>query len=142
MKKTLVLSLLLIVLATGIAFCDEAAYNTAKVELLTQTTSSWDGSDLPYYPYGNPQVTVMKITVPSGVELAWHKHPVPLVAYMVAGELTVETDSGVKCILKAGDPIIETVNLWHYGANRGKEDVVLVAFYMGVEGVPNTVNKP
>ncbi len=116
-------------------------YKAASTETLLVTDSSWDGSDLPRYPVGSPEVTVLKITVPVGVALATHKHPVPLVAYMLAGELTVSTDKGITRRFRAGDPIVEVVNTWHYGKSTGSEPAVLVAFYMGVNGLPDTVMK-
>jgi hypothetical protein len=53
-----------------------------KVEQVLQTTQSWDSSPYTSYPSGQPQVTVLKITIPPnqrsqrldrlGCELALH----------------------------------------------------------------------
>ena len=50
--------------------------DTAKVEVLTKTTSSWNGSELPQYPKGQPQITIFRITVPPKSQLPLHEHPV------------------------------------------------------------------
>ncbi len=118
-----------------------AAYEKASVETLLVTTSSWDGEPIGWYPYGTPEVSILKITVPSGVKLAVHTHPIPLVAYMLSGELSVETEHGKKSVFREGDPIVEVVNTWHFGQSTGAEDAVLVAFYMGVKRLPNTIEK-
>jgi quercetin dioxygenase-like cupin family protein len=47
-----------------------------KVEELTKTMESWDGSTLPPYKTGQPEVTVLKITVPPNTKLPWHVHPI------------------------------------------------------------------
>src|SRR5271165_6629711 len=61
-----------------------------KVEQVLQTTQSWDGTPYCSYPTGQPQVTVLKITIPPGTALHWHRHPVISVAYVLSGHLTVE----------------------------------------------------
>ena len=35
-----------------------------QVEPLIQSTSSWDGTPYKTYPAGQPQITVLKITIP------------------------------------------------------------------------------
>ena len=47
-----------------------------KVEQVLQTTQSWDGTPYTSYPTGQPQVTVLKITIPPDTALHWHRHPV------------------------------------------------------------------
>ena len=45
-----------------------------KLEQVLQTTQSWDGTPSCSYPTGQPQVTVLKITIPPGTALHWHRH--------------------------------------------------------------------
>ena len=134
--------ILLSFLVTGFISAESAAYDKASVETLMVTSNSWDGEQIGWYPYGSPEVSILKITVPTGVKLAVHKHPIPLVAYMLSGELSVQTENGKKSVFKAGDAIVEVVNTWHFGQSTGEEDAVLVAFYMGVKRLPNTIEKP
>ncbi len=42
----------------------------------------------------------------------------------------------------AGDAIVEVVNIPHNGKNLGTTPVVLIAFYTGETGTPNTVMTP
>ena len=54
------------------------------------TTRSWDGTPYAAYPSAQPQVTVLKITVPPHTALAWHQHPMISAAYVLSGQLMVE----------------------------------------------------
>lgn len=112
-----------------------------SVETLARTGSSWDGAALPDYPAGRPEVTILKITIPPGVELPRHEHPVINAGVLLRGELTVITDKGERLQLKAGDPIVEVVNKWHYGVNQGKAPAEIIVFYAGTPGRPITVKE-
>ena len=76
---------------------------------------------------------IPKNIIPTGERLAMHKHPMLNVGYMIKGELTVYSEKGDVLVLKAGDPIVELVDTWHYGENTGSEDVVIVVTYVGNE---------
>lgn len=112
-----------------------------KVEKLVQSTKSWDGTNLKNYPKGEPEITILKITIPAKTKLELHKHPVINAGVLLKGELTVTTVKDEVLELKAGDPIVEVVNKWHYGVNKGESDAVIVVFYAGVKGTPITVKK-
>ncbi len=127
---------LLFVLPLGLFAKDTPALT--KKELIV-ATEAWTGQKLPAYPSGQPEVTILKITIPPGQRLPMHKHPVINAAIVVRGELTVTTGNGKVLRVKAGHPMIEVVNEWHYGANHGTEPVELIVFYAGVKGTPITV---
>ena len=112
-----------------------------KVEQVLQTTQSWDGAPYTGYPTGQPQVTVLKITIPPNTALHWHRHPVISVAYVLSGHLTVEKrDSGERTIVQAGQALAETVETTHRGFTTD-EPVELIVFYAGQSGVPLTINQ-
>ncbi|MCG8426426.1 MAG: cupin domain-containing protein [Chromatiales bacterium] len=115
--------------------------NPVKVEQLAKTSTSWNGSTLPAYSDGQPEITILKITVQPNVELAWHTHPVINAGVMTKGRLIVITESGEKLELKAGDTIVEVVGKIHRGINPGPEMAEIVVFYAGVQGKPITVKK-
>lgn len=115
---------------------------TTEVLTLASTGISWNGSTLPAYPEGNPEVTVLKITIPPGTRLATHKHPVINAGVMLKGKLTVISETGDTLHLKTGDSIVELVNQWHYGENPSKtKDVELIVFYAGIADEPFTFVK-
>jgi quercetin dioxygenase-like cupin family protein len=111
------------------------------VEVLAQTSTSWDGSPLPEYPEGTPEVTVARIRLPPDTTLEMHKHPVISAGLLLSGELTLVTENGNTTRLESGDSATEVVNQWHYGKNEGTETADLVVFYAGAEDVPNTIKQ-
>ena len=103
----------------------------ANSETVIKTNVYWNQEPIKPIHIDQPQVTILKITIPVGEKLSMHKHPMLNVGYMIKGELTVYSEKGEKLVLKAGDPIVELVDTWHYGENTGPEDVVLVVTYVG-----------
>jgi quercetin dioxygenase-like cupin family protein len=118
--------------------CSSLAKNAPPAvhsEVLTQTTKSWDGAEYSTYPKDQPQLSVLKITIPANTTMKWHTHPVPNAAYVLSGEITVETQAGVKRHFVAGQVIPETVNTVHRGVT-GKDAVQLIVFYAGTVSMP------
>jgi len=115
--------------------------NAVKVDVLAKTSSSWDGSALPDYAKGKPEITILRITIPQGVTLPLHEHPVINAGVLLKGELTVITEEDKILHLKAGDSIIEVVNKWHYGKNEGNIPAEIIVFYAGTPGTPITIKK-
>ncbi len=112
---------------------------SVSVEVLTKTGASWNGENLPAYPTGKPEITILRITIPAGMSLPRHEHPVINAGVLIKGELTVVTDDGKRLHLKSGDSIVEVVNRWHYGVNEGNKPAEIIVFYAGKQGSPITV---
>lgn len=138
MRKTMVVLLLSLLLSVN---CWAAGGNGVVSEVVSKSTSSWDGKALPDYDTGSPEVTILRITIPPGAVLPIHKHRVINAGVLVAGELTVVTEEGKVLRLKAGDGIVEVVNTWHFGKNEGDRPAVIIVFYAGVAGMPLTINQ-
>ena len=111
------------------------------VDVLAKSSSSWDGEALPEYPEGTPEVTILRIIIPPGAQLPIHEHPVINAGVLLSGRLTVKTEDGSILHLKAGDPIVEVVDKWHYGINEGSEPAEIIVFYAGIEGMPITIKQ-
>ena len=126
-------------LTLGSAWADNHLPDSVEAEVMLKTTTGWDGAELPSYPQGQPEVTIVKITVPKGVQLPMHQHPVINAGIVLKGEITVTKKSGEKIILKAGDAIAEVVDQWHFGANTGDDPAEIIVFYAGVKNEPITV---
>jgi len=114
-----------------------------KIEVVTliETSKSWNGNDLPKYPDEKPKITVLKITIPPHSKLNIHKHMVINAGVLTKGELTVVDEQNNTLNLKAGDALVELVNTYHYGENKGNVPVEIIVFYAGTEGLPITVTK-
>lgn len=137
--KKIIFGICCLVLLTGPAFGHDG--DAVRFEVLAKTGTSWDESQLPGYPGGTPEVTILRIKVPPGVQLPMHRHPVINAGVLLTGELTVTTEDGKVLHLRAGDSIVELVNKWHYGRNDGKETAEIIVFYAGIKDQPITVKK-
>lgn len=112
---------------------------SVDVQVLSKSGYSWDTAELPAYPTGKAEITILKIIIPPGVKLPRHKHPVINAGVLLRGELTVVTDQGKTLYLKAGDALVEVVDSWHYGINQGSGPAEIIVFYAGTPGSPITV---
>lgn len=113
--------------------------NQVEVKQLAKSTKSWDGDNLPLYPQGQPEVTILRIKIPAGAKLEIHNHPVINAGVLLAGELTVVAEDNKILHLKAGDSIVELVNKMHYGKNEGTQTAEIIVFYAGTENKPITI---
>ena len=115
--------------------------DSVKVGVLAKSTKSWDGNTLPSYSEGQPEITILRVTVPPKQILKWHKHPVINAGIMLSGNLTVITETNDTLNLKAGDTLIEVVGKFHFGINNGDIPAEIVVFYAGTEGASLSVKK-
>jgi quercetin dioxygenase-like cupin family protein len=140
MMRKMIYAACLIVLLSGQAFAE--SLHAVTVEVLSKTGESWDGRNLPNYPQGKPEITILRIKIPPGATLKTHMHPVINVGVLIAGELTVISAQDNKTLhLKAGDPIVEVVDTWHYGKNEGSAPAEIIVFYAGAKDRPITVHE-
>ena len=103
---------------------------------IVDTSVSWDGEALPPYPACEPRVTILRMTIGVGQRLPMHRHPIINAGIVLQGELTVVAENGLSKTFTAGSGIVELVNTFHYGENRGHEPVDLVMFYAGGTNIP------
>lgn len=137
--KRFLCGICLILLLVGTVWAQKE--NAADVNVLAKTSVSWNGTDLPNYPQGKPEITILRVQIPPKVQLPLHEHPVINAGVLLKGELTVVTKDKETLHLKAGDSIVEVVNKWHYGINEGNETAEIIIFYAGVQGSPITIKE-
>ena len=133
MSASKIVVLALSLLALGSLSAQEKA--TVTIEKILDTETAWDGSSYGSYPDGQPEMSVLKITIPPNTALPWHTHPIPSAGYVVSGELTVERKDGERKVVKQGEVLPETVDSVHRGIS-GNRPVTLIVFYAGVRGLP------
>jgi quercetin dioxygenase-like cupin family protein len=94
------------------------------------------------YPEGPVNVTGAIVTIPPGGTTGLHRHEVPLFAYILEGELTVDYgDKGTRTY-KVGDSVLEAIDVPHNGTNTGTVPMKLLAVYMGGGAKANTIPVP
>ncbi|MBP7336321.1 cupin domain-containing protein [Niveispirillum sp.] len=128
MKRAAAL-LLLTLLSPASALAD--ARGLTAVPLL-DTITTGDGKPLKY-PEGQAKVSALLVELAPDGETGLHRHPMPVVGYIVSGEVTVSAQGMPDRVFKAGDAFVETI-AWHNGRNLGKEPVKILAIYLGADG--------
>jgi len=99
-----------------------------------RSSQAWNGDVIKAYPTGEPELTVMRLSLPAHKSLPWHTHPMPNAAFILSGTLIVEDkESGEQHSFHAGEALNETVNSAHRGYTLD-EPAELVITYAGVKG--------
>lgn len=89
------------------------------------------GEKIRYPSAGAAHVTASIFTLEPGGKSMLHKHGVPLFAYILEGELTVNYGKHGTRIYKQGDSLMEAMDVAHFSVNNGDKPVRLLAVYMG-----------
>jgi quercetin dioxygenase-like cupin family protein len=116
-------------------------YTNVKVDRILVSGSTYTGQPLSYNKSDNPEVTALVVHVPPGGSTGWHKHPVPVYAYMLDGELTINMKDKSSYLFKKGEVILEVMNTLHNGINKGDKEATLMVFYSGTAGMPNVIKE-
>ena len=78
-----------------------------KSETLLHSSSAWNGVSYEAYPKGAVALSVLRITIPPHSKLKWHTHPMPNVAYILTGEITVEQQGVIERLRRVGSILPE-----------------------------------
>lgn len=127
-----------------IAFCVDgfSQYNKdILIEPVLKTDTTSIGQKIDFPASLNDEVTILKVTIPPGSSTGWHKHESPVFAYVLKGTLSVQLDRVKTKQFSENSCFAEVVNTYHNGFNNGKENVVLIAFYLGEKGRALSVKK-
>jgi len=94
------------------------------------------------YPTQQPAEvsSVIRVLQPAE-ETGWHKHMVPLHAYILQGEINVEYDTSVIHTVSKGDAFVGVTDVWHNTTNTSNKPAVVLVVFMGAEGLENTINR-
>lgn len=121
--------------AAGAVAEESVSYKNLLTPVLSSSTTVIDQPIV--YPEGTPKITAAVVVIPPGGETGWHLHKVPLFAYVLEGEVTVDYgEKGVK-VVKAGEGILEGIDWPHVGMNKTDQPLHILAVYIGAEGIPN-----
>jgi quercetin dioxygenase-like cupin family protein len=106
---------------------------------LLSTGTTVVGEPLRYPTSGPAHVTAAIVTLPPGAKTILHRHGVPLFGYILEGEITVDYGDRGKRTYRAGQAIMEAMDVPHFGADVGSAPVRILTVYMGAEGAPADV---
>jgi quercetin dioxygenase-like cupin family protein len=91
------------------------------------------------YPSGPAHVTGSIVTLAPGARTVVHKHGVPMFAYILEGEITVDYGAKGQRTNSQGDALMEAMDVAHFGENTGTQPMRLIAVYMGAKGASDVV---
>ena len=113
-----------------------------KTELILKTEENISGQKLQWPQYEHSEVTIIKIIIPPEGSAPWHLHTMPMFAYIIQGTVEIELEDGRVFVYESGQALAESMNSFHRGKNIGKDEVILIAMYIGEKGRPLAVPKP
>ena len=113
-----------------------------KTTELLCDSRSWDGAELPLYPFEKPELKVCRITFSPGAKTGWHHHNVINYGIVQRGKLTIVCKDGNERTFTQGEAFVEVVGTIHRGENRTRQTVILDMFYVASEGAEITTQHP
>ena len=138
LRRTFTVALLLI---AGLASVSRASAQDAGYPAmpLLSTGTTIMGEALRYPTTGPAHVTASIVVLAPGAKTIMHKHGVPLFAYILEGELTVDYGPRGTRTYPKGMAFMEAMDVPHFGVNRGTQTVRLLAVYMGAEDAEDVI---
>ena len=125
---------------TGRAVAQDAAsakgYPAAP---LLSTGTSILGEPIRYPKTGPAHVTAAIVTLAPAARTIMHRHGVPLFAYILDGELTVDYGKRGTRTYRQGQSFMEAMTVAHFGVNNGSQPVRLLAVYMGAKRAKDVI---
>ena len=106
---------------------------------ILSTGASILGEPIRYPTTGPAHITAAIVTLAPGQKTSVHKHGVPLFAYILEGELTVDYAGYTKRTFHAGEAFMEGMDVAHFGVNSGMQTMRLLAVYMGAQGAQDVI---
>lgn len=97
------------------------------------------GEPIRYPTTGPAHITAAIVTLAPGQKTSVHKHGVPLFAYILEGELTVDYAGYTKRTFRPGEAFMEGMDVAHFGVNTGTQTMRLLAVYMGAQGAQDVI---
>jgi quercetin dioxygenase-like cupin family protein len=115
------------------------AKSPEKPRTLLATSTTVLGQPIAYPEKTPAKVSAVMVVMQPGEQTGWHAHEVPMFGYILEGEVTVNYGSHGTRVYRAGDALMEAIDLAHDGRNTGDGVARILAVFMGADGVPNTV---
>ena len=135
MRRRHLPALVVLVSLAGPALADSATPPPSYPAVPLLSTGTTILGEKIHYPSGDAHVTAAIVTLAPGARTVLHTHAVPLFAYILEGELTVDYGAHGKRTYKQGQSLMEAMAVPHYGINTGDTVMRLVGVYMGADGV-------
>jgi len=106
---------------------------------LLSTGTTVVGEPIRYPTDGPAHVTASIVTLEPGARTVMHKHGVPMFAYILEGEITVDYGPHGKRTFRPGQALMEAMDVAHFGQNTGTHPLRLIAVYMGAKSAKDVI---
>jgi quercetin dioxygenase-like cupin family protein len=83
------------------------------------------------YPTGVPLIKSYTVTIAAGKSTDIHRHSVPVLAYVVSGQMEVDYGTQGKRMVSAGESYVEAINWCHQARAAGGKPVKILVSYLG-----------
>ena len=126
----------------GTLFLPEFSLAEEKIKVIPiiQTSKGLSGKNFNYQE-GKPELRLLKVMIPVGMETPIHTHPAPMLIHVSRGRLKHVRGKEIN-FFKAGDAFVESNNGGaHYVKNVGKKPAILHVGVVSVVGMPTSINK-
>lgn len=142
MRPSFSAALLALLLACPLAaapFAGARAADAYPTRPVLKTTTTVAGETIGYPTSGPAEVKADIVTIAPGAETVFHRHGVPMFAYILKGTVVVDYGAQGKKTFTAGQGMVEAMAVTHRGTNPGPEPVEILAVYMGAQGSDNVI---
>ena len=126
----------------GTLFVPHSSFAEEKIEVIPiiQTSKGLSGKNFNYQE-GKPELRLLKVKIPAGIETPIHRHPAPMLIHVTSGRLKHVRGKEIN-FFKAGDAFVESNNGGpHYVKNIGKKPAILHVGVVSVVGMPTAINE-
>ena len=126
----------------GTLFLPPFSLAEEKIEVIPiiQTSKGLSGKNFNYQE-GKPELRLLKVKIPAGIETPIHTHPAPMLIHITRGRLKHVRGEEIN-LFKAGDAFIDSKNgIAHYFKNVGKKSAILHVGVISVVGMLTAINK-
>ena len=115
------------------------AYGRPDVDPLLEAGRTITGEAIRYPASPSPLVVAERITIAPGQSTGWHRHAAVTFGHILSGTLEVEYATGERRVLRAGDSLLESMDVPHNAVNVAAEPVRILAVFMGAQGKASVV---
>jgi quercetin dioxygenase-like cupin family protein len=142
MRTTFLWTVAFLTASTPLIAAEQSAGPPKGSEIFRSSTSA-AGQDL-LFPTGKSEIVATTVDFPPGSETPVHKHSYPRSIYVLEGTITVSMENGdmPPHDYPAGTFVVEGIDMWHKGTNKGTTPVRLLVIDTVPAGVNNSFAKP
>jgi quercetin dioxygenase-like cupin family protein len=136
---TVLAVMLLMSTNSGTVSAQDALPAGFKTQPLLKTGQTRDNQPIAYPKTDKPEIVSVIGVIEPGGRTPLHEHPFPTYAFVLEGEVELQSHGGQPARYKAGEAYIEALNHKHQLFNKGNVPAKVLVVFVGEEGKPTTI---